>query len=82
MEALLEIFGGVFEAIFEWRKGRAEEGSGAQETVQLGGRADGQPDAQPGGGPHSYQLGGRPEEPGDSHQGASMGTSSRHGIRP
>lgn len=80
MEALLEIFGGLFEAIFEWRKGRAEEGSGAQETVQLGGRADAEPDAQPGS-PYAYQLGGRPEQSADGQQGSSMGTSSRRGVR-
>jgi hypothetical protein len=80
VEALLEIFGGIFEAIFEWRKDRAEEGRGAQETVQLGGRADDQPDDQPGG-PYSYQLGGRPEQSADGQQGSSMGTSSRRGVR-
>jgi hypothetical protein len=70
VESLIELLGGIFDAIFEWRIERAEGGDGGQETVQLGGRADGQPDdqpgAQPGGSPYSYQLGGRPEEPEDS----------------
>jgi hypothetical protein len=76
VEALIEILGSVFEAIFEFRKERAEEGSGAQETVQLGGRAGGEPD----GGAYSYQLGGRPQSQ-DGQQAASQGTSSRRGIR-
>lgn len=75
MEALLEICGSIFEVIFEWRKGRAETGDSAQETVVLGGQQDSQTDSQPAGGPYSYQLGGRPE-PQDS-----QGTSSRRGIR-
>lgn len=67
VEALLEILGSVFEVIFEWRKERAETDGGAQQTVVLGGRPDGDP--------YSYQLGGRPP------QDASQGTSSRRGIR-
>ena len=72
VEALLEIIGTVFESIFEWRKERAETDGGAQQTVVLGGRPDGDP--------YSYQLGGRPP-PQDAQQAASQGTSSRRGIR-
>jgi hypothetical protein len=71
VEGLLEILEAVFEGIFEWRKGRAERGESAQETVVPGGQQGGQTD----GDPYSYQLGGRPQPPD------SQGTSSRRGIR-
>jgi len=47
VEALLEILEAVFEGIAEWRKERAEEGGGAQETVVLGGQQDGSPGNDP-----------------------------------
>jgi len=72
VEALLEILEAVFEGIAEWRKERAEEGGGAQETVVLGGQQDG----SPGNDPYSYQLGGRPQG-----QDGQQATPSRRGIR-
>lgn len=77
VEALFEVLGGLFEVFFEWRKDRAEKGTGAQETVQLGG----QQVAQEAGSPYSYQLGGRSGPPQDGQQAPSAGTSSRRGIR-
>ena len=47
VEALIEILGTLFESLFEWRKERAENGIGVQETVQPGGQQDAQPDSSP-----------------------------------
>ena len=50
MEALIEILGGVFEGIFEWRRDRAERGEAREQTVayQLGGRDEQPQDGQQG----------------------------------
>ena len=50
VEALIEILGGVFEGIFEWRRDRAERGEAREQTVayQLGGRDEQPQDGQQG----------------------------------